>query len=619
MTVEDVIGAFRNLGVPNPAESHILQSPSEVYNLTNDDHIKHYYQEGDNFSTVLNVVALDASDSPTTFCHLFLFNGSIWVQHEGKSQSEFVKQYFDKSFSQFSLNSKGNTHCPLIYSMEEFRTRAGEQILLDKIEEGKITSVSVFDLDYGPANNVAGEVCDPPTNLINYPITDNLTLLELTQRLRDSSGKPVLVGFFSQNYDGSKLNKTRHHVQEFWGSNSDVNFFFPSAPYSQDSLFSFEFGTLAEALRLMTSKDGYCKHLLLEAQNEIASRYLEIKAPNKKDAMICGSSLVYFTSTNLDFQPFQFGLHDYNDSSVVRSFKKIPALNSLSEHHPNGFTKKECSDVEKILKRIAHKSLNFLNMIAHNPSFEHRDILFAVALSIFDYLAGRDEPLSDEDVLRLKRTYEQDKEPPFPGHLFRYLSVSSRPKIALSKTFQAFKVTTTFVSGPDKNTQRTLHYLGVLRGEAHPPTYRDVRRTLYEIFQSVEKVKCDDGLNDCLGFDYYQGSHRLPHCILLLNSKFSKIMNKVIHRFHVIHNQELKHLEINGNFPRTDLWVGPNDSYFMTAAQVNEGLEELGDYLDDIISHPMPFRKCDNQIDLEQLTEPNWLVTNLGILQEESS
>ena len=76
----------------------------------------------------------------------------------------------------------------------------------------------------------------------------------------------IIVAFFSKKYDGTNLRETQYHVDQFWEQEERINFIFPTSPYSLDSLFSFEFGTLAEVLKNMANNYENCMDVLIDAQ-----------------------------------------------------------------------------------------------------------------------------------------------------------------------------------------------------------------------------------------------------------------------------------------------------------------------------------------------------------------
>ena len=95
---------------------------------------------------------------------------------------------------------------------------------------------------------------------------------------------------------------------------------------------------------------------------------------------------------------------------------------------------------------------------------------------------------------------------------------------------------------------------------------------LTDLIGMAKRVETDDKSQQCLGFEINEARACCPHGMILLDEKFTKIANKLVHRFHVVHNEELAHIAVNGKPPRADLWVGGDDNYFMTPNTVNEGL-----------------------------------------------
>ena len=94
--------------------------------------------------------------------------------------------------------------------------------------------------------------------------------------------------------------------------------------------------------------------------------------------------------------------------------------------------------------------------------------------------------------------------------------------------------------------------------------------------------------------------------MFLLDEKFTKIAKKLVHRFHVVHNEELADASSERGTPRADLWVGGDDNYFMTPNTVNEGLVTLEIILTafDILRR-LEFRG--SMVQLRYLEEPEWL------------
>ena len=127
----------------------------------------------------------------------------------------------------------------------------------------------------------------------------------------------------------------------------------------------------------------------------------------------------------------------------------------------------------------------------------------------------------------------------------------------------------------------------------------------------AKRVETDDKFKQCLGFEINEARACCPHGMILLDEKFTKIANKLVHRFHVVHNEELAHIAVNGKPPRADLRVGGDDNYFMTPNTVNEGLGGFGDYFDSV-RHPAPFGSCGSMVQLHHLEEPEWLAENWG-------
>lgn len=607
MGEEDVIGVFRRGALPLPRES-IQYSPTKVHHLSEKAGLAHVFSAGSEVSPVLNSTYTANQKKTQATDHLFLCNDNIWVEHEGRSQLEFAQTYFDKIFSQFNLNDKGNASCPVICSMSEFSTEAGKQNFLRKLSGKKFVSVSIFDLEYDVSSQ---------TNLIDFQIAPDLSLYDLTRQILSQSDAHLIVAFFSKKYDGTNLDQTRHHVDEFWAKEQRVNFIFPSSPYSLHSLFSFEFGTLSELLKNLTTDYEQCSDLIVNAQNEIAARYQEIEnQPNKEDSAICSSSFIYFTRATIGHHASSNELVQTSDSATVRHFPALPGLHDLAVNNPNGFDKSACQVVEDIVTRLCHKSLNFLNELAHNENFEHREVLFAIALSIFDYLSEREHPLSRAQLTELYALYTDGHEPPFPDHLFRYMSrPPQRSRVALSKLFQAFHITTKWERDSPIYTIRTLDYIEMLRGGS-PVSYRDLRNAFGNLVTAAKRINSNDEFQDCFGFEINTARACYPHGVLMLDKKFTKIMNKLVHRFHVVHNQELSHISLNGHFPRASLWVGSDETYFMPANAVNEGLMEFCDYFDSL-RHPRPFGKCAGMIQLDHLQEPNWLARNWILKQLE--
>jgi len=597
MVGEDVIGAYRLANPPLPSDL-VSRSSSKVHYINDDGGLAHVYSSNNKIMPVLNSTTPNQQKETSAINHLFLFNDSIWVEHQSKAQREFVKAYFDKIFAQFNLNEKGNAFCPAIYSLKDFSSPTGKQILLSRIKEKRFNTISIFDLDYNR---------DSP-NLVEYSIAPGLSLLDLTKEILADADTHIIVALFSKKYDGTNLKEAQYHVDQFWDQEQRVNFIFPTSPYSLHSLFSFEFGTLAEVLKNMAKDYELCMDVLVDAQAEIAKRYQEIESlPNPEVSSVCASSFVYFNRATIRHQASDVAGIENGDSTKVRILSPIPALATLAERNPSGFDKTACQGVEDIMTKICNKSLNFLNELAHNPNFENRDVLFAIALSMFDYLAERTEPLTSEQVTLLYDLYIQHEAAPFPNHLFRYMSRPElgRGQIALSKLFQTFHQTTKWEADSPSHTKRTLHYLGILRDGA-PVLYRVVRLAFSELIEMVKRVESDDEFRQCLGFGINEARACCPHGIILLDEKFTKIANKLVHRFHVVHNDELAHIAVNGQIPRADLWVGGDDNYFMTANTVNKGLGGFGDYFDSV-QHPAPFGQCRNMVQLHHLEEPDWL------------
>lgn len=604
---EDIIGAYRKARPPLPTES-VQRSATRIHDINANKGLAHVYQTPNRFEPVLNSTVTSLKKTTSANHHLFLFNGSIWVQHQGSVQRDFVENYFDKTFSQFNLNDKGNALCPHVYSLTDFNTSYGKEVLLAQIKELKITTVSIFDLTYDSTSNI---------NLINYEIAPGYTLEHLTKDVVGDNDEHLIVGMFSKKYDGGNMELIRHHVNEFWSREPRANFIFPTSPYSLDSLFSFEFGTLAEVLKNLSNNYLQCSDVLADAQVEIASRYREIQNhPNNEDPSICASSFVYFSRAMLDYQSSATEISSHSDSSKVTVHPFLPALGTHAMESPAGFKKAACSEVEDIIMRLCYKSINFLNELALNENFECQEILFGISLSIFDYLSERANPLPDAQVLSLYKLYLDEGKVPFPEHLFRYASrPPTRAKVALSKLFQSFHITTKWEIGPQKATERTLHYIAILKGTASV-RYKEVMRELNTLIKSVRKVGYDSKLQSCFGFELNAGRAFYPHGILMLDNEFTKILNKLVHRFHVVHNQELEHLKVNNHYPRADLWVGSDATYFMTANQVNEALIDLANYFRRI-RHPAPFGDCDQYIRLDYTEEPSWLMQNWKWNEEE--
>jgi len=605
MMEEDVIAAYRLAEPPLPTNL-VSRSSTKIHNISDDGGLAHVHSATNEIKPVLNSTTPNQQKEISAINHLFLFNNSIWVEHQSKDQREFVKAYFDKTFAQFNLNEKGNAFCPVIYSLKDFSSPTGKRILLGRVKEKRFVTISIFDLDYNR---------DSP-NLVEYPIAPGLSLLDLTKEILADGDTHLIVALFSKKYDGTNLNEVKYHVDQFWDQEQRINFIFPTSPYSPDSLFSFEFGTLAEVLKNMANDYELCTDVLVDAQAEIAKRYQEIEnLPNPEISSVCSSSFVYFNRATLKHQASDVARFDHGDSTKVRILSAIPALAELAEHHPSGFDKAACQIVEDIMTKICNKSLNFLNQLAHNSQFGDRDVLFAIALSMFDYLAERTDPLADEQVVQLYDMYKQG-EAPFPNHLFRYMSRPDlgRPAIALSKQFQTFHQTTKWQADSPSYTKRTLHYLGILRG--NPVQYRPIRTALTDLIGMAKRVETDDEFKQCLGFEIHEGRACYPHGMFLLDEKFTKIANGLVHKFHVVHNKELAHIAVNGKAPRTDLWVGSDENYFMTATVVNKGLGGFGDYFDSV-RHPAPFGRCVHMVQEHELIEPDWLKQNWKWHKEE--
>ena len=601
MVGEDVIGAYRLANPPLPTDL-VFRSSTKIHNISDDVGLAHVYSSNNEIKPVLNSTTPNQRKETSAINHLFLFNDSIWVEHQGKAQRDFVKAYFDKTFAQFNLNEKGNAFCPAVYSLKDFSSPTGKQILLGRIKEKRFITISIFDLDYNR---------DSP-NLVEYPIAPGLSLLDLTKEILADADTHIIVALFSKKYDGTNLKEAQYHVDQFWDQEQRVNFIFPTSPYSLDSLFSFEFGTLAEVLKNMANNYENCMDVLIDAQTEIATRYQEINSPpNPEVSSVCASSFVYFNRATIKHQASDVARIENGDSTNIRILSAIPALATLAERHPSGFDKAACGIVEDIMTRMCNKSLNFLNELAHNPNFENRDVLFAIALSMFDYLAERTDPLTSEQVTLLHDMYLEHESAPFPNHLFRYMNRPElgRRQIALSKLFQTFHQTTKWEADSPSYTKRTLHYLGILRGR--PVRHRPIRTALTDLIGMAKRVETDDKFKQCLGFEINEARACCPHGMILLDEKFTKIAKKLVHRFHVVHNEELAHIAVNGEHPRADLWVGGDDNYFMTPNTVNEGLGDFGDYFDSV-RHPAPFGSCGSMVQLRHLEEPEWLAANWG-------
>jgi len=600
MEREDVIGAFRSSRLPLPTQL-VSRSPTKVHNIGDGNGIAHVYNAGNASGPVLNsTTALQHKDIRSNH-HLFLYNESIWVQHHGKHQREFVETYFDKTFSQFNLNQNGNAFLPEIKSLKDLSNNTDREVFFQKLKAKKFVSVSIFDLEYDETSNV---------NLVDYLVTPGFTLRDLVKEIVTETNSHIVLALFSRKYDGTNIELIRHHVNQFWADEPRVNFIFPTSPYSTEFLFSFEFGTLAEVLKNMTGNPDICAEIITNAQDEIASRWGEIQNhPNREHTSVCGSSFVYFTRAKIKFSNPNLEQTTDVESSQVRILPVIPALGDLAKQNLTGFDKRACESVEEIMKRMCFKSLNFLNVLAHNPNFEDRDVLFAIALSMFDYLSERNEPLTNEQIEKLQKLYFGGQEAPFPEPLFRYMSrPPDRSKVALSKIFQTFHVTSKWEIAPQKYTKRTLHYIKVIRQE-ESVSYRTMRNLFSRLFKQAKDIKDNDEFRNCFGFEINVGQACYPHGILLFDPNFTDITKKLVHRFHVVHNQELDHISVNGHSPRADLWIGSNYNYFMTANHVNEGLSNFEAYFDSVF-HRTPFGDCDSMIQLDHEQEPRWLRAN---------
>ena len=134
MVGEDVIGAYRLANPPLPSDL-VSRSSSKVHNINDDGGLAHVYSSNNKIMPVLNSTTPNQQKETSAINPLFLFNDSIWVEHQGKAQRDFVKAYFDKTFAQFNLNEKGNAFCPAVYSLKDFSSPTGKQILLGRIKE----------------------------------------------------------------------------------------------------------------------------------------------------------------------------------------------------------------------------------------------------------------------------------------------------------------------------------------------------------------------------------------------------------------------------------------------------------------------------------------------------
>ena len=134
MVGEDVIAAYRLANPPLPSDS-VTRSSTKIHNINDDGGLAHVHSANNKINPVLNSTTPNQQKETSAINHLFLFNDSIWVEHQSKAQRDFVKAYFDKTFAQFNLNEKGNAFCPAIYSLKDFSNQTGKQILLGRLKE----------------------------------------------------------------------------------------------------------------------------------------------------------------------------------------------------------------------------------------------------------------------------------------------------------------------------------------------------------------------------------------------------------------------------------------------------------------------------------------------------
>lgn len=601
--VDDVIGLARDKRALNQVS--LVESNNSLYTV-NDDQIAHYWNAGGNFHPVLNSTVADEKSYLRGSRPLILFNGGIWFKPDvGRTQGQknFINRYFNQIYAQFNLNDLGFNFAPDIFESRELDKPAIKKKIEARTEAGGYSGLIIFDLFHDESSE---------SDLMNYQVSGNQTLLQFVKDLLPLSENHLVVGLFSKKYNSTTISLLRSHVLNFWRNEPRVSFLFPTAKYSEKTLFSFEFGTVADFLRRMAINFEDCCHALIESQEEISSRYQnKFQMMDAKQVAVCSSTFLFFSQKILSLTHMETDAPNPSSGLKVNVIPKLPALAKLAEEHHRGFKKVECVKVESIAKKVFSNSVNFLNELSLHPDFPHRDLLFAIALSIYDNLVSGEKlvtPIPDEKVIQLYDTFSNGEEKiPFPERLFLYWRSPSKP-LATSKSFAVFRDSTDWRAGlacPIKTT-RTLHYARIITGNAEYD-YETAKFTFQNTLRGLEVATTKQGLRDALGI---QGLDHTHYGLFLLDVSFSRIFCNLVHKFHVVHKDDLSRLRTEQlASPMTDLWIGNDDEYFMPAEVVNKGLEGV-DHWCQTLSYPEPFGDLRGMANLDEAHSPNpaWLI-----------